>query len=319
MDRFRGAFKGDENWTSTRRYLITQDDDLNTLNSEMVEDLGEANMAQGETLVDFVTWAVQTYPADRYVLVLSDHGMGWPGGWSDPAPKSSDEGTAPLIGAMEDDNIYLNELDQALAQIQSNTGMEKFDIIGMDACLMSQLEVYAMLQPYAHYAVASEETEPALGWAYTAFLQTVADNPDMSSAELSAAIVNSYIAQDQRVVDDEARKDFLRSGSGYFDSTRVSAEQLAREIEKSVTLTAVDLDSFSELNQRYNEFTYALQSEDQAAISSARNHAQAYTSVFGEKVRPSYLDLGHFVQLVARETDSSAMQTAADNVMEAMN
>jgi hypothetical protein len=41
-------------------------------------------MAEGQTLVDFVSWAVETYPADRYALVLSDHGLGWPGGWSDP-------------------------------------------------------------------------------------------------------------------------------------------------------------------------------------------------------------------------------------------
>ena len=46
--------------------------------------MGEANMASGQTLVDFVTWAMQSYPADKYVLILSDHGMGWPGGWSDP-------------------------------------------------------------------------------------------------------------------------------------------------------------------------------------------------------------------------------------------
>jgi hypothetical protein len=322
IDRFRGGFRGDDDWSSTRRYLVTRDDDLNAIHSELLADLGETSMAQGETLVDFATWAIQTYPADRYVLILSDHGMGWPGGWSDPAPGSRDPGSAPLIGMLEGDHLYLSEIDQALAQIQSHTGLEKFDLLGMDACLMSQFEVYAALQPYAHYAVASEETEPALGWAYAAFLQELENNPDMSAEALAAHIVDSYIEQDERVVDDQARSEFLRQGSpmgGFFGPSEVTAAQLARQLQKNVTLTAVDLGAFPALVQSYNDFAYALQSEDQAAIASARNYSQSYTSIFGKEVPPSYIDLGHFVQLVARETGSSAMRQAAGNVMAAMN
>ncbi len=66
------------------------------MRSQEVADLGEVNMADGQTLVDFVTWAVQTYPADKYVLILSDHGMGWPGGWSDPTAGRGDDRRIPL-------------------------------------------------------------------------------------------------------------------------------------------------------------------------------------------------------------------------------
>ena len=76
LDRYRGAFQGDGDWTSVRRYLITQDDNLNRISSQLIDDLGEVNMADGDSLVDFVTWAMETYPADRYALMLSDHGMG---------------------------------------------------------------------------------------------------------------------------------------------------------------------------------------------------------------------------------------------------
>ena len=48
--------------------------------------------------------------------------------------------------------------------------MDKFELIGMDACLMSQLEVFTALAPHARYAVVSQETEPSLGWAYATFL-----------------------------------------------------------------------------------------------------------------------------------------------------
>ncbi|HEY4692323.1 MAG TPA: hypothetical protein VIH16_02740, partial [Bellilinea sp.] len=40
LDRFRGGFQGGEDWTSTRRYLVTQDDDFNSIGSELVDDLG---------------------------------------------------------------------------------------------------------------------------------------------------------------------------------------------------------------------------------------------------------------------------------------
>lgn len=320
-DRYRGAFRGDGNWTSARRYLVQQDDDLNAIHSEMLEDLGEVNMAQSQTLVDFVTWGVQNYPADHYVLILSDHGMGWPGGFSDPAPSSRDPGSAPLVSALDEDFLFLSELDEALGEIRQQTGIEKFDMIGMDACLMSQLEVYAALQPHAHYAVASEETEPALGWAYASFLQSLVDNPNMSAEELSADVVQSYIAQDQRIVDDDARQDFLRDGSslGGFFNGDVGASQLAKQISRDVTLTAVNLDALPDLMQRYNEFTYQLQSEDQSLVASARNYAQSYTSIFGEDVPPSFIDLGHFAQLVAKQTGSKGAASAAKKLMTALN
>jgi Clostripain family len=322
IDRYRGAYQGDGNWTSTRRYLVTQDDDLNTINSQVIDDLGEANMADGNTLVDFVTWAMQSYPADRYVLVLSDHGMGWPGGWSDPAPGGNDSGRAPLVSALEVDFLFLSEIDQALVEISNQTGVEKLDIIGLDACLMSQLEVYAALQPHAHVALASEEVEPSLGWAYAGFLQKLVDNPDMSSQQLASDIVDSYVTDDLRIVDDQARQDFIRQGSpmgGFFGVSSVSADQLARQIEKDGTLTAVDLDTLPDLMTQFNNFTFILQDEDQSVVAAARNYAQSYTSIFGKQSVPSYIDMGHFVQLVSRNANSGKVKQAASALINALN
>ncbi len=59
MDRYRGGFSDDGNWTSTKRFYITQDNDLTRVRSQQLADLGEVNMSDGDTLVDFVTWAVQ--------------------------------------------------------------------------------------------------------------------------------------------------------------------------------------------------------------------------------------------------------------------
>ena len=132
--------------------------------------------------------------------------MGWPGGWSDgdSAGRGNRNRNIPLAQALES-NLYLMELDTALGEIRSRTGLDKFELVGMDACLMGQLEVFSALAPHARYAVASQETEPALGWAYTSFLETLTRNPDATGADLGRSIVDSYIEEDQRIVDDQAR------------------------------------------------------------------------------------------------------------------
>jgi len=42
-----------------------------------VEDIGEANMGDGKVLSDFLKWGMTRYPANRYMLVIWDHGQGW--------------------------------------------------------------------------------------------------------------------------------------------------------------------------------------------------------------------------------------------------
>ncbi|MBI3173477.1 MAG: hypothetical protein HYZ25_07150 [Chloroflexi bacterium] len=319
IDRFRGAFSGDGNWTGTRRYYVTQDNDLNTINSQLVQEMGEVDMASGQSLVDFVQWAATNFPADHYVLILSDHGMGWPGGWSDPAPGGADESRSPLASRLGE-NIYLSELDQALGQARQAAGIDQFEIVGLDACLMAQMEVMAALQPHARYAVASEETEPSLGWAYTAFLGGLVQNPDMSGADLSKLIVQSYIDGDQRLVDPAARADFLQGGSpmgglfGYTDP----AQQVVDQLEQTSTISAIDLQAFPALTQSMDTLAFQLQNEDQSLVAEARSYAQSYTSIFGKEVPPSYIDLGHFSALLARNATDGRVQQAATGVVQAL-
>lgn len=310
LDRFRGAFTGDGNWTSARRYYVTRDNDLNAIHSQLVGDLGEVNMSAQSTLVDFATWAVQTFPADHYVLILSDHGMGWPGGWTDPAPASLTSERAPLAQVVGN-ALYLDQVDTALGQIRQQTGIDKFDIVGMDACLMGQLEVLSALEPHARYALLSEETEPSLGWAYTAFLQALTNNPGMSASDLSKLVVQSYISADQRITDSQARAEFLyQMGGG-----SATADQLAQVLGKDATLSAVDLSKIPELMSSVNDLSYAMQNADQSQIAAARSYALSFTSVFGKSVPPAYLDLGNFVQILKQRSRDSTLGQLSDQVL----
>jgi len=313
IDRYHAGFMGDGDWSGTRRYFVRQDDNLNAIGSDMVMDLAEANMASGDTLVDFATWVIENYPADKYVLILSDHGMGWPGGWSD-ATATGRSGQLPIQRALGD-NLYLNELDQALEKARAQSGIDQFEMIGMDACLMGHIEVMSALAPHARYAAFSQETEPALGWAYTAFLNELRNNPNLDGAQLGQAIVDSYIVDDQRIVDESARAELVGRGSplgSLFGVASVpSAEQVVRQMGQNITLTAVDLQALPELMNSLNELAVALQGANQRNVAQARSYAQSFTNIFGRDVPPAYIDLGNFAEMVARSGTNQVGDAAA--------
>ena len=112
IDRYQARYGGGGNWSTAKRFYVTLDQDLASVTSEELADLGEVNMADGDTLVDFATWAIETFPADKVVLILSDHGMGWPGGWSDAS--STGPGRDNVALAEMGDQLFLMELDDAL-------------------------------------------------------------------------------------------------------------------------------------------------------------------------------------------------------------
>ncbi|WP_420631249.1 clostripain-related cysteine peptidase [Candidatus Leptofilum sp.] len=324
LDRFAGGFAGDGNWSTARRYYVTRDTDLQTINSELIEDLGEVNMADPQTLVDFAVWAIENYPADKYVLIMSDHGIGWPGGWSDPAPSVPADRSLPITAALGND-LYLMEIDQALAEIRAITGVDQFELIGMDACLMGGIEIFAALAPHARYAVASQEVEPALGWAYAGFLEELATNPGINGGELGRFIVDSYIREDQRILDPEARQGLLGGGNplgglfGLFGGpSTASPEQLVRQMEQNITLTVADLSQIPALVDSVNNLSLALTNDNQQTIAQTRTYAQSYTSVFGNNVPPSYIDLGHFAQLVAQNSRNGEVDQAVNEVLAAI-
>ena len=77
MDRAPGYDNSNGNWTGTKRYRVTKDANTNTISSTAIQDLGEVNMGDPNSLTSFIQWASNAYPATNYALVLWDHGGGW--------------------------------------------------------------------------------------------------------------------------------------------------------------------------------------------------------------------------------------------------
>ncbi|HEY1014813.1 MAG TPA: clostripain-related cysteine peptidase [Herpetosiphonaceae bacterium] len=311
LDRYDGAFDGDGDWTSTKRFLVEQDNDLEKIHSKELADLGETNMADADTLIDFVKWAAATYPSDKYVLIMSDHGAGWPGGWNDPEPPTLGRHDIPLAQSFGD-MLFLMEFTEALDQIMAETDIGQFELIGFDACLMSQLEVYTAIAPYANYSVASQEVEPSLGWAYAAILGRLTDSPEIDGAELSRAIVDSYIEQDQQIIDDEARAKYVERMYDYTDET--TAEQIAEEESKQITLTAVDLRKIPDVVGSLNNLVTVLAGSEQKSVAAARRYAEAFETVFDSELPKPYIDLGSFLKLLKSKSDDPDVDAAADEL-----
>src|SRR5581483_10130123 len=83
------------------------------------------------------------------------------------------------------------ELKQVVAHAHRALG-RPLDVVGMDACLMTMLEVAYQLRDHARILVGSEEPEPGAGWPYVTILGDLVARAAMTPAELGAAVVRRY-------------------------------------------------------------------------------------------------------------------------------
>jgi len=174
-------------WTTSKRFLIEHG--MAPWPESALMDLGETNNGDPRTLIDFMVWAMNTFPSDHFALVLWDHGDGWRG----PKTPSNPVRSIGYDSSHGGDTLTMDELDFALLTSQQVTG--KFlDLIGFDACLMGMVEVATVVAPYAGYMVASQEAEPAEGWPYHLFLGDLATSPgSLTARELGGTIVSSFV------------------------------------------------------------------------------------------------------------------------------
>lgn len=157
--------------STNERYQVTAEG-LRRLES----NLGKQSMVDPNTLTDFIKYCQKNYPADRYALIMWDHGGGSLAGYGyDELFQSA--GSMPL-------DKFCNALKKAGC---------KFDFIGFDACLMASLETAVACEPFADYLIASEETEPGVGWYYTDWLKSLSKNTSMSTVEIGKQIIDDFV------------------------------------------------------------------------------------------------------------------------------
>lgn len=143
----------------------------------LVQDAGSPAMTDPATLTSFIEYCTKNYPANRNELIFWNHGGGSISGYGYDE-KSRNAGSMGLSG---------------ISKALKNAGIT-FDFIGFDACLMGTLENALTLTPYADYLIASEETEPGIGWYYTNWLTKLSENTSLSTLEVGKLIVDEFVS-----------------------------------------------------------------------------------------------------------------------------
>ena len=182
----KSAFSG-STFDGVRRYLVKQDS-TSAINSELVQNnLRDANgdaldMGDPQTLNDFIEWGMDNYPADRYCLILWNHGNGWKRSVDDASTRafSYDDQYGTSIKSWETDAAFAGH---------------HLDIIAWDASLMQMMEVAYEIRGFADYVVGSEESPPGEGYPYHLVFDNFRDAPDSSTANLAGAFVQGMQEQ----------------------------------------------------------------------------------------------------------------------------
>lgn len=212
---------------ASARYIRVGKDGQN----EQETDLGDVDSGNPQTLLDFIRWAAKNAPAERYGLVVWNHGSGWQPDdlqelYSDVRARRGDTGVTPReLGVRSSQQIARSvfsttvervlglptagdrgiasddgtghsmdtvELGKVLGLAKETLG-QPLALLGMDACLMSTFEVAYQARECVETVVGSEELEPGDGWPYTEILTELAADPAMTGSRLGAVVVRTYV------------------------------------------------------------------------------------------------------------------------------
>jgi clostripain len=256
--------------------------------------LGELNMGDPQTLVNFVNWTRTNYPAQHYYLAIADHGRGTSGvAWDDTNNK---------------DYLTTAELRSAF-NTATNSGQWKIDVLHYDTCLMGMLENAYQVKDFADYLVTSEN----LGWsvfAYDAYARHGVSGVSGTRTPYTFATIVPRVNATTT-----PRELAISIADAYFnhpalqDNPRTIA---AFDLSKTVAVRqALDTLATELLNNLSSVKTY---------VQNTRGATQKFDSRDYFKITndDEYVDLYHLAEQMKKYVPNSAVQNAAQGVMDAI-
>ena len=246
-----------------------------------IEGYEKANMSDQTTLVAFIDYCYENYPADQYDLILWDHGGGFAYGFG-----RDENFTEPWL-------ITMADMITAFGGTEMFKDGKKFEIIDFDACLMAGVEVAAVLAPYTDYLVVSADTEPGYGQEYSCWLNAVRENPGMNGFELGKQIVNGL-----KAYYDERSRDATLS----VVDTKQFTERLLPELIALDKILISEAKNKGALNGRYNFY------DELYSIAASFEYADGDYSLY---------DLGNLVG--ALSSPQSEMDNATSSQITALS
>ncbi len=172
-----------------RRFGHPALDDANLTGSPRADEIITDDTDTGSpiTLYNFISFCLEQYQAEHYMVVLSGHAGG-----TERDYLLKDESSAG--------SLTFNELKQVFKRVRQDRKGQPIDIVGMDNCLMSMGEICYELRGLAEIVVGCESVSPASGWPYRQILERlskdfVTPKPKRKSVaeEAAKAIVEEYV------------------------------------------------------------------------------------------------------------------------------
>jgi Clostripain family len=164
---------------NTFRYALTGQG-VNTYGpNDTAIDIGNRDMTDPAQLKEFIQWSKQNYPAQRYCLVLWNHGGGYTGLLQD------------LTSAPNGHLMSIGDLPTAL------NGVGAIDVLDFDMCLMGAYESLTKINGYAKYTVFSEEVVPGEGNQYTLIVDALQSNTTIDGKVLAQIFADQFYASYQ--------------------------------------------------------------------------------------------------------------------------
>ncbi|MDC7227401.1 MAG: clostripain-related cysteine peptidase [Spirochaetales bacterium] len=284
-------------------FLASPDNDGSEIASTVIEDGiygrdSEFNMADPDTLQAFIEYGIANYPSTYTSLILWNHGGGVKG--TDNSGSINKE----ILGDSDDSGdevyMYLNEVQTAVSAAMAD---EKLDIIGMDACLMGEVETAYEMSSIADYFVASMASEWGSGWDYEEIFSDF-DAGVPEPKELAVTFVNQYY---------DSTND---AGTGYPNTmTAVDTSMLAD--------LKAEIDALAELIYVYDSGTTA-----QDEFQALRDESAYYYTLVDENnpyyelyiLYYPYYDLYDFcTNIAASGVFDSEIQSQAGTVLSALD
>ncbi|HCM40251.1 MAG TPA: hypothetical protein DIS93_09795 [Bdellovibrionales bacterium] len=164
---------------TTQRLYVQKDNEPRKVTSTVVQEIPKLDMGNWRSLVEFVRWAHDNYPAKRYFVNVWNHGNGW---------HLTDISYDDVSGNM----ITTKQLGDALRESSEIIG-HKVDLYASDACLMAMVEIANEMKNSVEIFAGSEETEPGDGWPYHAILGRWIQNPEASATDVAKIITAEYV------------------------------------------------------------------------------------------------------------------------------
>lgn len=177
-------------------------------------------------------------------------------------------------------SMTIDKIGKALSD-----GGVKFDFVGFDACLMATLETALAVEPYADYMIASEETEPGVGWYYTNWLSRLTSDSSLPTVELGKQIIDDFVS---------------------VCGQHVPSSQTTLSIVDLAELIGTVPDKFKAFSENTTEM---IKNDQYQVVSGARGR----TKEFGKQQKIDQIDLIHLTEQLGTpeaESLSNALRNA---------